>query len=108
MFKKLIVIIIIGAVIYSAYLYAEPYYTYYMFKTDVDEYVKVAIDFKKEVRNEVFRMAQTYDIPIEKDQIYLKRDPGKPYIVKVSWSKKVDWFTLYQRTFKFSVNTEKW
>jgi hypothetical protein len=108
MIKKILIAVIIGLIIYSAYIGIEPYYGYMIFKSDVEEYVKVAIDQPKWVRAEIFSTAESYDIPIKPEDIKLDRKPGQPYKVRVSWEKTVDFFTLYQYTWSFTIDTTKW
>lgn len=103
--KTVIVLVILGLIGYSAFLVVEPHYNYYAFKTDLDEYLRVAINIPKRVRNEVYEMVQQYDIPVEKDEIIITRSQGTRYSVSMSWEVTVDFFTLYQKTFYFEIDT---
>jgi hypothetical protein len=103
--KVLLVIIVLALVGYSLFLIAVPHYNYYAFRSDIDEYLRVAIDYEKRIRDDIFEMAKGYDIPIEKDDIYLYRHKHKTYDVNISWDVTVDFFTLYQKTFFFEIET---
>ncbi len=97
----LVVLILIG---YSAYLVAMPHYNYYGFKSDIEEFLKIKIqpNFNTD-KEEVMDIARQYDIPITDNDLSLIWD--RRYQLKVSWSVTVDFFTLYQRTFNFSINS---
>jgi hypothetical protein len=105
MIKTIIVLLIIGLIGYSAFLVAVPYYNYFAFKSDIEEYLKVAIDFKARIIDDIYEMSKEYDIPIEKDDIDVTRLKSRIYDVQISWSVTVDFFTLYQKTFFFDIDT---
>lgn len=105
--KTLIVLIILGLIGHSTYMVVEPHYNHYAFQADLNEYLRVAINIPREVRKEVIAMAEQYDIPVRKDQISITRSRGRIYDVRMSWSVTVDFYTLYQKTFYFKIDTSK-
>ena len=47
-----------------------------------------------------------YELPVTEKDVRLWKD-GKRYYVKVSWEETVDVFTVYQKTYYFTVDTSK-
>jgi hypothetical protein len=105
MTKVIVTILILVLIGYSLYLVAVPHYRYYGFKTDVQEYLRVAIDIPKRVQSDIYEIASDYNIPIDKGDITITRIEHKIYDVQVSWEETVDFFTLYQKTFYFTFDT---
>lgn len=106
MFKKLFVIALVAVIGYSVFMVAEVHYNYWAFKSDVEKYLRVAIKIPKQVREDVFAMIDQYDIPLEEDEVSISLE-NNIYVVRASWSETVDFFTLYQRTFDFSIDTSR-
>lgn len=106
MLKKLIVITIIVLIGYSTYMVAEVHYNYWAFKSDVEKYLKVAINIPRQVKEDVYAIVVQYDIPLEEDEVSIIHD-GRIYVVRASWSETIDFFTLYQRTFDFEIDTSR-
>jgi len=103
--KVIFALVILAIIIYAAYLVAIPHYNYYAFKSDLTAQLKVSIGKPEETMKEVMNLVEKYDIPIEEKDIILRRD--KYYYVITSWTVTVDFFTLYQKTFKFYIDTRK-
>jgi hypothetical protein len=106
MLKKLIVITIIVLIGYSIYMVAEVHYNYWAFTSDVEKYLRVAINIPKRIKEDVYEMVDQYDIPLDKDKISISYD-GRFYVVKASWSETIDFFTLYQKTYYFKIDTSR-
>ena len=104
--KAILFILVFALAVYAAYLVAVPHYQYYAFKSDLNELVKVSIGRESEVMNDIIRIMEEYEIPIGKDDIYLTKENNR-YVVRTSWQVTVDFFTIYQRTFKFDIDTSK-
>lgn len=102
--KVIAVVVILILIGYSAYLVAVPHYNYYGFKSDVEEFLKIKLhpNFNTD-KKDVMAIARQYDIPITDKDLSLTWD--RRYRLKVSWSVTVDFFTLYQKTFNFSINS---
>jgi hypothetical protein len=106
MIKKLFFIALAGVMIYSAYLTAIPYYHYFAFKSDLQELVKVSVaDRKEEIMEKVLETVERYHIPVQKNAIKVFHE--KYFIVQVSWTETIDYFTLYQKTIHFRVDTRE-
>ncbi len=106
--KIIFFLFVMGVIIYSVYLFAEPQYNYYAFKSEVEEYMSVAIDKEKDVKKEIMDLVQTYNIPVEEDEVYLTRGKEGRYSVSISWSETVDLFPfyhIYKKTYNFEVDT---
>lgn len=104
MVKKFLIIAIVAAVIYSTFLFILPYYHYYVFKSDLTDTLKVSVaDRPEDVMEKILHLVESYKIPVEKDDIDLIHK--KQYSVIVSWHETVDFFTLYQKTFNFHIDT---
>jgi hypothetical protein len=106
MIKKLFIIAIIGVIGYSIYMVAEVHYNYWAFKSDVEKYLRVAINIPKRVKEDIYEIVDQYNIPLEDDEISITRE-GRIYVVRASWSETIDFFTLYQKTFYFEVDTSR-
>jgi hypothetical protein len=85
---------------------AEIHYNYWAFKSDVEKYLRVAINIPKRVKEDVYAIVDQYDIPLEEDEISITLE-GRIYVVRASWSETIDFFTLYQRTFDFTIDTSR-
>ncbi len=106
MVKILFYLAVVALIIYSAILIITPLYHYYAFKSDLEETIDVSISEKPEdLLTRVYELARQYNIPVEKDDIKLWQD--KQYFAAVSWKETVDFFTIYQKTFIFSIDTSK-
>ena len=104
MVKKFLIIAIVAAVIYSTFLFILPYYHYYAFNIDLAETLKMSVaDRPEDVMEKILHLVESYKIPVEKDDIDLIHK--KHYNVIVSWHETVDFFTLYQKTFNFHIDT---
>jgi len=109
--KIIFVLVVMGLIIYSVYLFVEPQYNYYAFKSEVEDYMSVAIDKEKDVKAELMRLVEAYDIPVEEDEVYLIRETDsryRRYSVSISWSETVDIFPfyhIYKKTYEFEVDT---
>ncbi|HDO26121.1 MAG TPA: hypothetical protein ENG95_05730 [Nitrospirae bacterium] len=68
--------------------------------------MQVSRGVHKTVMADVMRIVDQYEIPVEEKDIELTQD-NKRYNIKTSWSVTVDFFTVHQETFTFSVDTSK-
>lgn len=106
MIKKLFPLFISVLVCYLLFLIVVPYYHYYAFKSDLREILRVSeADRPEEVMARILNLVEQYNIPIKEKDIKLKRK--KQYVVTVSWQETVDFFTIYQKTFEFYIDTSK-
>ena len=106
--KVILVLLILGIIGYSAYLVAIPHYNYLAFKSDALEFLRISIrNYPEKTKKEIMKIAEEYDIPIEKGDIYLQWNPKKGFLMRVAWVETVDFFGIYQKSFKFQIDTIK-
>ncbi len=104
--KTVFFLLILGLIGYSLFLVVVPHYNYFVFKSDVLELLKIKIaDNPIRTTSEIMNLVEKYDIPIKEKDINLRREIR--YEVTVSWEETVDFFTLYQKTFEFYIDTSK-
>ncbi len=103
MFKKLFALLVVALIIYSGVLFAAPFYHYHTFKSDVEEIVQMRNVQHKAMLERIVETAEGYNVPIEKKDIILTRE--KFYRARISWEETVNLLGLYERTFKFSIDT---
>lgn len=107
MIKKLVFLLVIVLIGYSLFLIAEPHYNHYAFKSDLRDRLSVSVgETEKEIMEEILKIAEQYNIPIEKQDIRLHKNE-RPYTVVISWEKTVNFFNVYQKTFEFHVDTSQ-
>jgi len=106
MLKKLFLLLVLGLIAYSLFLIAAPYYRYHAFKSDLEETIRISVaDTPEEIVAKILDLATQYKIPIGEEDIDLRQE--NEYVVTVSWQETVDFFTIYQRTFEFYIDTSK-
>jgi hypothetical protein len=103
--KTVFFLLILGLIGYSVYLVAAPHYNYFAFKSDVGELMRISIGNPKQITGKIMNLAEKYDIPIKKEDINLRLQ--KRYEVTLSWKETVDFFTIYQKTFEFYIDTSE-
>ncbi len=104
--KKLFFLLVLGLIVYSLFLIVIPHYNYHAFRSDLRELLRVSItDTRGEIMEEILNLAEKYNIPIEKEDINLEKKGL--YVVTISWEETVDFFTIYQKTFEFYIDTSE-
>ncbi len=104
MVKYIVIICIAVVVVYSLVLAIIPHYRYYAFTSDLSETLRVSVtDRPKAVMEKILNIVEDYKIPVEKNDIQLFHK--KHYMVKISWQETVNFFTIYQKTFNFHIDT---
>ena len=103
--KMLIKLLVVGLALYSAFLFGVPHYHYLVFKSDLKEVSKMnSNQFREgEMMSKVHEMARDDNVPLKEKDIKLTRE--STYKIEVSWEETVNWLTIYQKTFKFAVDT---
>ncbi len=104
--KVIFFITLVIVLIYCGYLFAVPQYRYYAVKSNLEEYMRIAIERPGLVQETVMSIVNDYELPVKKDDIHITHD-DKRYYVKTSWEETVDIFTLYQKTYYFTIDTSK-
>ncbi|MEE8329997.1 MAG: hypothetical protein V3R54_08720 [Thermodesulfovibrionia bacterium] len=104
--KTIIFLIFLVLTGYSLYLVAVPHYNHFAFKSDLEELLKITIN-NDSIRftENIMNLVEEYNIPIKKDDLYLTWNNG--FTVKTDWEETVNFFSLYQKTFKFQIDTRK-
>ncbi len=103
--KTVFFLLILGLIGYSLFLVVVPHYNYFAFKSDVGELMRISISNPRLIKKEIMNLVEKYDIPIKEKDINLRREIR--YEVTVSWEETVDFFTLYQKTFEFYIDTSE-
>lgn len=105
--KKFFNLLVIALALVSAYQFGVPFYHYLVFKSDLKEVSKLPSGgFREgEMMTKVQEMARDLHVPLQDKDIILTRD--RTYKIEVSWEETVNWLTIYQKTFKFAVDTSK-
>jgi hypothetical protein len=104
MLKKLLFFLVLGLIAYSLFLTVVPYYRYYAFKSDLEETLRVNVtDTPEEIMAKVLNLTKQYEIPVEEEDIDLRQE--NKYVATISWQETVDFFTVYQKTFEFYIDT---
>jgi len=106
MIKKSLYLLVLGLIVYSLFIIITPYYHYYAFKLDLEETLRTGVtDSPKVIMTKILDLAEQYNIPIEKEDVNLRQD--KRYVVAISWQETIDFFTVYQKTLKFHIDTSR-
>ncbi len=104
--KYIFFIALIIVLIYCGYLFAVPQYRYYAAKSDLEELMNISISRPDLVKQAVMDIVATYELPVNPKEVNITND-RKQYYVKTSWEETVDIFTLYQKTYYFTIDTSK-
>lgn len=104
MIKTLFIILVFALLVYSGVLLATPYYHYYAFKSDVEEFAEAGFRINpQQLKEQVISMANSYNIPLEdKDVVITRNDKTN---IEVYWQETVNIFNIYTRTFEFFIDT---
>ncbi|MEF9427196.1 MAG: hypothetical protein L0956_08520 [Candidatus Mariimomonas ferrooxydans] len=104
--KTIIFLILLVLTGYSLYLVAVPHYNHFAFKSDLEELLGITISHDpKRFTKDIMNLAEEYNIPIKEDDLYVTWENG--FTVKTDWEETVNFFSLYQKTFKFRIDTRK-
>ena len=107
MIKKLIVFLLLaGAITYVGILFVTPQYHYQGIKSDLKELVVLRNMQPREIREEMQKSIDYYEAPIKNSSILIDRLPNFQYQIRVSWSETVNLLDLYEKTYRFSINSE--
>ncbi len=103
--KKFLKLLVVGLALFSAYQFGIPFYHYQVFKSDLKEISKMnSNQFREgEMMLKVKEMARDFNVQLNDKDIKLTRD--SKYRIEVSWEETVNWLSIYQKTFKFAVDT---
>ena len=107
MVKKLVFLLVIVLIGYSLFLIAKPHYNHYAFKSDLQGRLNLSVgENEKKIMEVILKIAGQYNIPIEEQDIRLHKNE-RHYTAVISWEKTVNFFNVYQKTFKFHVDTSQ-
>ena len=107
MVKTVIGLGILGLIIYITVLFGMPIYDYNVFKSDLAEMSTWDTDVKisdEKFKDRVMKYAEESNIPITKEDIVLFQD-GDLRNIKTSWTETVSLFNIYEKTYKFDIDT---
>lgn len=103
--SALVWLFIIASVVYLGIKLVPPYFTYYMFKGEVEGQAKTAHVYSdQDIIKHILDRAKESDIPIEEKNIILERRE-KEIEVSVSYDIVVNFFDRYFKTLHFRVRT---
>ena len=105
--SKIIVVLFllaVAAAIYISYMLLPHYLSYYSFKDTIQEKAKFAQVMKNEdVLNDLYKKAKDLDLPLEKEDIIVKREEGRLHIT-AEWEVEVEFIGGYRKTIKFTID----
>ena len=103
--KKFLNLLVVGLALVSAFQFGLPFYHHMVFKSDLKEVSKMnSNQFREgEMMLKVKEMARDINVPLQDNDIILTQD--LTYRIEVSWEETVNWLGIYQKTFKFAVDT---
>ena len=103
--KKFFNLLVVGLALVSAFQFGLPFYHHMVFKSDLKEVSKMnSNQFREgEMMLKVKEMARDFNVLLQDKDIILTRD--SKYKIEVSWEETVNWLGIYQKTFKFAVDT---
>ncbi|MBI5043932.1 MAG: Hsp20/alpha crystallin family protein [Nitrospirae bacterium] len=97
-------ILSVAAVIYLSYMLLPHYLSYYSFKDFAQEKAKFAQVMKNEdVLNDLYKKAKELDLPLEKEDIIVKKEEGRLHIT-AEWEVEVEFIGGYKKTLKFTID----
>jgi hypothetical protein len=102
MIKNIIIFLVVAVLVYVGIQFAKPHYQYNVFKSDVEDLSLIITISPQEMMHRIIESAQDSDIPITRDDVILERQKGG-HTIAVNWTKTVNIFDLYQKTYYFSV-----
>lgn len=104
MIKKLFTIVVIALIVYAAFIFTQPYYHYYAFRSDLKEFAKIGSAIPpRELMDRIMDKARDYNIPIDERDVAITRN--HEINIEVSWQKNVNFLNIYERTFDFHIYT---
>lgn len=105
--KGLFWLLVFASVIYGAYKFFPPFFSYYMLKTEVESEAKVAHMYSDEtLARRILTKASNWDAPIERENIVIERGRDVIYI-SVHYTFTFDFFGKYQKEYVFDINATK-
>ncbi len=97
-------ILVVVSAIYLSYTLLPHYFSYYSFNDLAQERAKFAQVMKGEdVLNDLYNRAKELDLPLEKEDIIVRREDGGLHIT-AEWKVEVEFIGGYKKTLKFSID----
>ncbi len=100
-------ILVVVSAIYLSYTLLPHYLNYYSFRDLAQENVKFTQVIRNEdILNDLYRKSQELELPLEKEDIIVKRERGRLHIT-AEWEVEVEFIGGYKKTLKFSIDTDE-
>lgn len=97
-------ILVVVSAIYLSYTLLPHYLNYYSFRDLAVAKISAARVMKDEnILNDLYNKAKELDLPLEKEDIIIKREEGRLHIT-AEWEVEVEFIVGYKKTLKFTID----
>ena len=105
--RALFWVFVLASVLYTGYKFAPPWAAFYMLKTEVEDEARNAHMYADEtLARRILMKAQTWDVPIERDDIEIVR--GRDFInITIRYSITMDFFGQYTKVQQFNIEVDE-
>jgi hypothetical protein len=99
-------ILVVVSAIYLSYTLLPHYLNYLSFRDLAGAKISAAKVIKDEnILNDLYNKAKELDLPLEKEDIIVKREEGRLHIT-AEWEVEVEFIGSYKKTLKFSIDAD--
>lgn len=105
MLKKLRALFCLGVAalaIYSAFMFAMPYYRFWAFRSDAGDVIHIHVYRVADMRNDILDKAREYGVPLKDENLDVMLTDEGGYWAKASWSETVNILDFYKKRLHFS------
>jgi hypothetical protein len=105
MLKKLRSLFCLGVValgLYSAFMFAMPYYKFWAFKSDAGDIIHMHVYHLSDMRDNILKKAREYGVPLKEERLDVMLTEEGGYWAKASWSETVNILDFYKKRLDFS------
>ena len=94
--------------IHAGFMFGKPIIDHKFFVSNAEELMRYNFDDEEDVQRRFMALAKENNISLDEEEgIEIWRDDGKSYTVIVTYSKTVDYFGLYKKTFDYEMEFTK-
>ena len=105
--KFIFVMLVLACIVYLGIKLGIPYYKYSALNSEAKEIARIGIaQTVDRTRTLVYERAQELKIPLEEEDIEVKRTTNS-VLIETAWSETVDLLGIYQHTFDFNIDIEE-
>ncbi len=111
--EKIIWLLILAAFavsIHAGFMFGKPYVEYRFFKADSHEMMRFKFQGEKDIKERIIKLASEYNITLEhnmegdeEEGLEIWQDDERGYDIIIKWSKTVDYYGIYEKTFKYKL-----